>query len=69
MIFRDNDVTRLRSIGLFSRMSEAHFRKLARAASLRRFPARALLFREGERHCWSDWNADAVAEWLSLNGA
>src|SRR3989449_3099832 len=27
------------------------------------------LFREGERHRWSDWNADAVAEWLSLNGA
>ena len=27
------------------------------------------LFREGERHRWSDWNADAVAEWLWLNGA
>jgi CRP/FNR family transcriptional regulator, transcriptional activator FtrB len=49
MIFRDNDITRLRSIDLFTHMSEAHFRKLARAASLRRFPARALLFREGDR--------------------
>ena len=49
MIFRDDDITRLRSIGLFSHVSDAHFRKLARAASLRRFPARAVLFREGER--------------------
>ena len=49
MIFRDNDITRLRSIDLFSHMSEAHFRKLARAVSLRRFPAGALLFREGDR--------------------
>jgi len=49
MIIRDNDITRLRSIELFSHMSEAHFHKLARAASLRRFPARAVLFREGER--------------------
>ena len=23
------------------------------------------LFREGERQPWSDWNTDAVAEWLS----
>jgi CRP/FNR family transcriptional activator FtrB len=49
MIIRDNDITRLRSIELFSHMSEAHFHKLVRAASLRRFPARAVLFREGER--------------------
>jgi CRP/FNR family transcriptional regulator, transcriptional activator FtrB len=49
MIFRANDITRLRAIHLFSRVSEAHFRKLARAASLRRFPARAVLFREGDR--------------------
>ena len=30
------------------------------------------LFREGEHRPWSDWNVDAVAEWLSLsnrNGA
>src|SRR6266568_715568 len=27
------------------------------------------LFREGERRLWSDWNADAVAEWLSLSRA
>ena len=26
------------------------------------------LFREGERRPWSDWNADAVAEWLALAG-
>ena len=25
------------------------------------------LFREGERRPWSDWNIDAVAEWLALN--
>jgi CRP/FNR family transcriptional regulator, transcriptional activator FtrB len=49
MIYRDNDITRLRSIDLFSHMSEAHFRKLARAASLRRFAASALLFREDDR--------------------
>jgi CRP/FNR family transcriptional activator FtrB len=49
MIFRDNDITRLRSIDLFSHMSDAHFRKLSRAASLRHFPARTMLFREGDR--------------------
>jgi len=49
MIFRDNDITRLRSVDLFSHVSDAHFRKLSRAASLRRLPARAMLFREGER--------------------
>jgi CRP/FNR family transcriptional activator FtrB len=49
MIYRDNDITRLRAIDLFSHMSEAHFRKLAHAASLRRFPPRAMLFREGDR--------------------
>ena len=26
------------------------------------------LFREGERRPWSDWNLDAVAEWLALRG-
>ena len=26
------------------------------------------LFREGERRPWSDWNLDAVAEWLALQG-
>jgi dTMP kinase len=26
------------------------------------------LFREGERRPWPEWNADAVAEWLSLKG-
>ena len=26
------------------------------------------LFREGEKRPWSDWNADAVAEWLALVG-
>ena len=25
------------------------------------------LFREGERRPWSDWNIEAVAEWLTLN--
>lgn len=49
MIFRDNDITRLRSIDLFSHMSDAHFRKLSRAASLRRVAPRTVLFREGER--------------------
>src|ERR1043166_2632467 len=49
MIFRDNDITRLRSIDLFSHMSDAHFRKLSRGASLRHFPARTMLFREGDR--------------------
>ena len=24
------------------------------------------LFREGEKRPWSEWNVDAVAEWLSL---
>jgi len=27
------------------------------------------LFREGEKRPWSDWNADAVAEWLAMSGA
>ena len=27
------------------------------------------LFREGEQRPWSEWNADAVAEWLALDGA
>jgi thymidylate kinase len=26
------------------------------------------LFRDGERRPWSDWNLDAVAEWLALRG-
>ena len=26
------------------------------------------LFREGEKRPWSDWNADAVAEWLAMHG-
>lgn len=26
------------------------------------------LFREGAGRAWSDWNTDAVAEWLALNG-
>jgi thymidylate kinase len=26
------------------------------------------LFREGEKRPWSDWNADAVAEWLAIRG-
>jgi dTMP kinase len=26
------------------------------------------LFREGERRPWSEWNVDAVAEWLAFNG-
>ena len=26
------------------------------------------LFREGEQRPWSDWNAEAVAEWLALRG-
>jgi dTMP kinase len=26
------------------------------------------LFREGERRPWCEWNVDAVAEWLALNG-
>ena len=26
------------------------------------------LFREGEKRPWSDWNADAVAEWLAIGG-
>jgi dTMP kinase len=27
------------------------------------------LFREGLKRPWSDWNADAVAEWLAMSGA
>ena len=27
------------------------------------------LFKAGERRPWSEWNVDAVAEWLSLSGA
>jgi dTMP kinase len=27
------------------------------------------LFREGEQHPWSDWNLDAVVEWLATRGA
>ena len=49
MIFRDNDITRLRSVDLFGHVSDAHFRKLARTASLRRVAARTMLFHEGER--------------------
>jgi dTMP kinase len=26
------------------------------------------LFRDGEKRPWSDWNADAVAEWLAIGG-
>ena len=26
------------------------------------------LFREGERRPWSEWNVDAVAEWLRVAG-
>ena len=26
------------------------------------------LFREGEKRPWSEWNAEAVAEWLALGG-
>jgi dTMP kinase len=26
------------------------------------------LFREGEKRPWSDWNGDAVAEWLAMSG-
>jgi CRP/FNR family transcriptional activator FtrB len=49
MIFRETDITRMRSIELFSHASDAHFRKLLRAASLREFAPRAVLFREGQR--------------------
>ena len=27
------------------------------------------LFREGEQRPWSDWNLDAVVEWLAMRGA
>jgi dTMP kinase len=27
------------------------------------------LFRQGEQRPWSDWNVDAIAEWLALRGA
>jgi dTMP kinase len=27
------------------------------------------LFREGERRPWSEWNVEAFAEWLTMNGA
>jgi hypothetical protein len=27
------------------------------------------LFRQGENRPWSDWNLDAVTEWLSQGGA
>jgi hypothetical protein len=27
------------------------------------------LFREGEQRPWSDWNLDAVVEWLATRGA
>jgi CRP/FNR family transcriptional activator FtrB len=49
MIFRDNDINRLRSIDLFAHVNDVHFRKLAHAASLRRVAPGTLLFREGER--------------------
>jgi len=49
MIYRDTDVTRMRSIELFSHVSDGHFRKLLRTATLREFAPRALLFREGQR--------------------
>jgi hypothetical protein len=26
------------------------------------------LFREGQSQPWSEWNLDAVAEWLSIGG-
>ena len=26
------------------------------------------LFRQGQRRPWSEWNVDAVTEWLALNG-
>lgn len=49
MISRETDASRMRAIDLFSHVSDAHFRKLLRSASLRHFPARAVLFKEGER--------------------
>ena len=49
MIYHETDITRMRSIELFSHVSDAHFRKLLRAASLREFAPRAVLFREGQR--------------------
>jgi CRP/FNR family transcriptional activator FtrB len=49
MIFRETDASRMRAIELFSHVSDAHFRKLLRSATLRHFPGRAVLFREGER--------------------
>src|SRR5215470_15858933 len=49
MIYRETDITRMRSIALFSHVSDAHFRKLLRAATLREFAPGALLFREGQR--------------------
>jgi CRP/FNR family transcriptional activator FtrB len=49
MILHQSDVDRVRSIRLFRRMSNAHFNKLLKSASLRDVAARTILFREGER--------------------
>jgi CRP/FNR family transcriptional activator FtrB len=49
MISREIDAHRMRSINLFHRVSDSHFRKLLRSASLRTFRRRTVLFNEGER--------------------
>jgi CRP/FNR family transcriptional regulator, transcriptional activator FtrB len=43
------DADRLRSIHLFKEVSDQHLPRLLKSASLRHVPARAILFREGER--------------------
>jgi CRP/FNR family transcriptional activator FtrB len=49
MILHQSDADRVRSIRLFRRMSQTHFNKLLKSASLRDVAARTILFREGER--------------------
>jgi CRP/FNR family transcriptional regulator, transcriptional activator FtrB len=49
MITRPIDVSRLRSIALFSHVSDPHFRTLLRSATLRHLPAQTVLFTESER--------------------
>jgi CRP/FNR family transcriptional regulator, transcriptional activator FtrB len=49
MILHQNDADRMRSVQLFTRVSDAHFHTLLKAASLRHVEPRTILFREGDR--------------------
>jgi CRP/FNR family transcriptional activator FtrB len=49
MIIRNLDADRIRSIDLFKGVSDLHFQRLLRSASVRQVAPRTLLFKEGSR--------------------